>query len=220
MSHYNLYVFHDKAKSIDDILAPFDKNLKVPKYIEFTKEQAVAKVRKEIEECKNGPYAEYLKNPEEFKKINHQRYIEFLRDEFPLVLNWTDEECYRREAKLYEGDGTDNDPRMIDEDGNLLSAYNPKSKWDYWSIGGRWSGSIPLKNGGKSVDEALVNEVEWEAEYNVPYAFITPDGEWVERGRFGVAGNEIDAGTWGEQFRKYVKSIDGNLVVTSVDYHI
>lgn len=27
----------------------------------------------------------------------------------------------------------------LDEDGNLISTYNPKSKWDWYIIGGRWS---------------------------------------------------------------------------------
>lgn len=27
----------------------------------------------------------------------------------------------------------------MDEDGNVMSTYNPKSKWDWYSIGGRWA---------------------------------------------------------------------------------
>ena len=60
MSHFCVYVFHDKDTSIDTLLAPYDENLVFKPYVEYTKEEAIAKVRKEIEDYKNGIYAEYL----------------------------------------------------------------------------------------------------------------------------------------------------------------
>ena len=33
-----------------------------------------------------------------------------------------------------------------DENDNLISHYNPDSRWDWYSIGGRWSGFLPLKD--------------------------------------------------------------------------
>jgi hypothetical protein len=41
----------------------------------------------------------------------------------------------------------------IDEEGLFYwSTYNPQSKWDWWSLGGRWSGRLVLKDGAKGVE--------------------------------------------------------------------
>jgi len=40
----------------------------------------------------------------------------------------------------------------VDEKGlYYLSTYNPRSKWDWWSIGGRWSGRLILKRRAKGI---------------------------------------------------------------------
>lgn len=31
----------------------------------------------------------------------------------------------------------------------IMSTYNPESKWDWWTLGGRWHGLLPLVNGAK-----------------------------------------------------------------------
>ena len=41
----------------------------------------------------------------------------------------------------------------MDEDGNILTAYNPESKWDWWVVGGRWSGMLDGK------DQAQLKEI-------------------------------------------------------------
>lgn len=43
----------------------------------------------------------------------------------------------------------------IDSEGNALSTYNPKSKWDWYSIGGRWQGMLKLKPKLKYPDRVL-----------------------------------------------------------------
>lgn len=43
-----------------------------------------------------------------------------------------------------------------------LTTYNPQSKWDWWSVGGRWSDHLLLKS-GKRADQALKSEVDWDA---------------------------------------------------------
>ena len=48
MSHFCVYVFHDKDTSIDTLLAPYDENLVLEPYVEYTKEEAIAKVRNDI----------------------------------------------------------------------------------------------------------------------------------------------------------------------------
>lgn len=66
--------------------------------------------------------------------------------------------------------------------GDLLSTYNPNSKWDWYSVGGRWNKYIKTLD-GEQVNEAYVNEVDWKE--STPFAFIAPNGEWHEKGEIG-----------------------------------
>ncbi len=50
----------------------------------------------------------------------------------------TDEEAFEFAMRFHDSDS-------LDEDGNLTSTYNPNSKWDWYSVGGRWGGLLTLK---------------------------------------------------------------------------
>lgn len=226
MSHFTVYVFSkDNGNDIEDLLAPYDENIEMSPYVKYTKTQAIAKARKDIEDYKNSLYAEFLADPEAYKKKardrnDNERYnahIDYLENEFPKRLEWTDDECYEEEAYWFREDG------MIDDDGNLLSTYNPKSKWDWYAIGGRWSGGLVMKD-GKEVDDALVSKIDWD-KTEIPFAFVTPDGEWHERGEMGwwcCVSNEKEIVDWEEEFRAAVKELseDKDIYVTLVDCHI
>ena len=47
--------------------------------------------------------------------------------------------------------GGDEKPLLLDEDGRAyqMSTYNPQSKWDWWTIGGRWAGYFVAGWGGR-----------------------------------------------------------------------
>ena len=221
MSHFCVYVFHDKNTSIDTLLAPYDENIVVEPYVEYTKEEAIANVRKEINDYKNGAYAEYLKNPEDYeKKHGHMKsYMEYLKNEFPQKLNWTDEQCYNYKKEFY-------DPDMIDKDGNLLSIYNPKSKWDWYEVGGRWDGGIPMKTNIKleikSCNECKVSQIDMD-KISPPYAYIDTNGNWNERGKmgwFGISTNDKDEKSWDDEFKKFINNQKKSTIVTLVDCHI
>ncbi len=47
----------------------------------------------------------------------------------------------------------------FDEDSNPLSTYNPNSKWDWYSVGGRWDNFLKTKN-GEYVNECLVKDLD------------------------------------------------------------
>lgn len=137
MSHYCVLVIGENP---EEQLAPFDENLDVPRYVKLTKEQVISKGRKDIEDYKNGTYAKYLENPKEYKEsCSNKGHIEYLEEEFPKKLAWSDEEIYQDEIQ-YE------DEADIGEDGEVYSTYNPKSKWDWYQLGGRYSGRIILKD--------------------------------------------------------------------------
>lgn len=155
MSHYAVAVFTEpNGRSIEELLAPFDENLHVPHYI--SKSDIIARVRSGIETYKNGIYAEYLKDPETYiaKCTNHQNHINYITKEFPMKLHWADEDCYLDGIRYYKEES-------IKPDGSVFSDYNPNSKWDWYSIGGRYSNLIPLKDGGYT-DEVPMCEVDIE----------------------------------------------------------
>lgn len=55
MSHFLTLVFTKKnGKTVEELLAPFDRNIEYAPYVLYTKEQAIAKIRKDIEACANG----------------------------------------------------------------------------------------------------------------------------------------------------------------------
>ena len=118
MSHYLVGVVVNDISEVDNILAPYDENIEVEPYIYKTKAELIAdgKARKE-KYTKEDDITDYMK---------------------PYLEATTDEELYKLEIEDYKED-------EIDKDGNVLSTYNPKSKWDWYSIGGRFSDGKPTK---------------------------------------------------------------------------
>ena len=211
MSHFCVYVFHNENTTIDELLAPYDENIEFAPYVLYTKEQAIAKVRSDIEEYKNSIYKEYLEDPVKYKEKwgNNKNHIDYLENEFPKKLNWTDEECYDEIVKWYRESG------MVNENGSILSTRNPKAKWDWYQVGCRWRGGIPG-------DKVKMSEVDIDT-IDTPYAFVTTDGEWVECGQmgwFGISLNEMNDDEWDAKFREYLKTLDKDIILTLVDCHI
>lgn len=70
---------------------------------------------------------------------------------------------------LYEKYGEDwNSNTWKCEDGKWIeySTYNPDSKWDWWKVGGRWSGFLKKKGSLLRVDSCLKGEVDVEGMRN------------------------------------------------------
>jgi len=136
MSHFTVLVIGENP---EDQLAPFDENLETPRYVEHTKEQLIAKGREEIEDYKNGSYAEFLADPVKYREnCSNDRHMNYIENEFPLKLNWTDEEVYKEQVGWYE-------PENVGINGEVYSDRNPLSKWDWYQLGGRWTGMFKLK---------------------------------------------------------------------------
>jgi hypothetical protein len=52
-----------------------------------------------------------------------------------------------------------------DEKGNSLSAYNPRSKWDWYAVGGRWEGILLTKD-KQQVNICQVKKLDFDAYHN------------------------------------------------------
>ena len=217
MSHFITLVFTRDEDDLEDIMEPYCEEKEVEKYVEYTKEEAIASVREDLEDYKNSIwYQEYIKNPEVYKEKNKDNpgHIDYLENEFPKRLKWTDEECYAYKADLYDDD-------MKDEKGNLYSDYNPLSKWDWYEVGGRWRKWLRTKEG--NVDEAYVSEVLWNEFDSVPFAFIDLNGDWHERGSMGwwaIVSDEKEKDAWQKEFEDYISELDDDVKVLVIDCHI
>lgn len=97
-----------------------------------------------------------------------------------------------RTMSAFLSDWYGHEPVRVDGGWNIMSTYNRDSKWDWWVIGGRWAGILPLKNGGHA-DSAAIKVTDWtstiekmKAEANARYdemekqtAGITPPDKSV-----------------------------------------
>lgn len=232
MSHFAVAVIHRDDQSVEELLAPYDENLEVEPYIEYTRDEAIAYAR-----------------------------------EHYLDKNASDEECYEYMADDYK----------VDTNGNLLSTYNPKSKWDWWEPGGRFSGTLKNKDGNR-IDEGRIKDLVfdldkseyryrlryWDVvvndsplkpgetedyffnmfkkEYYIhrygnaetyarimasfsTYAVVTPDGEWHapgDMGWFGMSDESDEAWVyWVDNYHdRFIEKSDPDWIMTIVDCHI
>lgn len=117
MSHFLVGVIVDKVDDVDRLLAPYDENLEVEKYIDRTKAQIIQKARDT-----KAKISKKAEEDEEYRNNISEWSQSYLNAE-------TDEELYALETYDCEHD----------EEGNELTTYNPNSKWDWYCIGGRWS---------------------------------------------------------------------------------
>lgn len=200
MSHFIGLVFGD---NIEDNLEPYYEGNEVEPYIKYTKEEAIAEAKTRVKET-----LEYLekREPENKEKIDKWKSYE------------TDEDFYEYAKKW----GYD-----LDEEGNLISTYNPKSKWDWYATGGRWNGYLPTGDTGEyTTNQCSVSQVNWDKyfeEHNSPYCFVTTEGEWHEKGRmgwWGISTGELDENVWSEEFTNYLNSVSDDTLVTAIDFHI
>lgn len=54
MSHFITLVFtKENGRTVEELLAPYDENIVYAPYVLYTREQAIAKIRKEIEDYKH-----------------------------------------------------------------------------------------------------------------------------------------------------------------------
>lgn len=219
MSHFVLAAIIPKHKADDyenhvkALLAPFDDKIDVEPYqrkcycIGYLARFESRKKADELYDI-DSLHRKYLNAPENrrpeieksfnvMKKAWKQAYKEVF-DSHPLK-DKPDPEC--EECK-----GT----------GTYESTYNPKSKWHWYEIGGRWDGWVTDKPG-----DNVVEVQQFLDSGLIPFAILTPDGEWHEEGEmgwFGISTNNKE--NWDDIARSiFEKYKDGHLAVI-VDCHI
>ncbi len=145
------------------------------------------------------------------------RYWNFPEDERPewraWIADWT-----ATAARIEQAHPLYQKPNPQCEDchgsGKRQTTYNPDSQWDYWTIGGRWDGWLSPSNCLKAKTAA--------ANGSVPFAIITPDGAWHEKGRmgwWGITSDEKADASWEAEVQSLLLTHPEALAV-ACDLHI
>ena len=163
MSHFIGLCFGEDWQSN---LEMYDESLEVEKYVKYTKDEAIDKVKQE----------QALRYENAVKALDDSELPERSRQYYQDVVDKGLFISYEDAWKEAKGWGYD-----IDEAENLVTTYNPNSKWDWYSIGGRWDGFIRLKERDENgdplrVNQALFKEIDWEymlKNNGIPFNYIT-----------------------------------------------
>lgn len=198
--NYLLWVCSKREqRNIAELLRPFKETYDDNVYIKYTKDQAIQHARKMINVYKADIYDKFTEDEDSYKR-NHQneaRHINFLKNQFPKMLKWTDDECYQYMCESFP-------KNMIDENGNLLSTGNPNGKFDSYTI----SWKIMTSTGSLVVSTTL-KTIDINKTY-IPDSILTIDDIWHSR-------TEYTNNQWMDLI-KSLKSNHQNMVVTSVVY--
>lgn len=213
MSHFVGLCFGDYWESNLDA---YDEGLEVEEYVVYTKDEAIDIVKQNhakayesaIENLRKSDITE--SNKEYYQSIIDKGLFISYEDAWKKVLDWG----YK-----------------LDDEENLLSTYNPDSKWDWYSIGGRWSGFLCTKEKDDEgnpirVNQAQFKDIDWDYMFEnhiIPFNYVTEEGEWREKGEMGWWGmttNEMEQDDWEDNFKRYLKFVEDDCLVTVIDFHI
>lgn len=178
---------------VDKIMAPYDENIEVEPYHKHIGNEGRAQME------------------EHYKTKNTKELVKKMQD--------------------WHGRPGGYDPKM---GLYYVTTYNPASKWDWWVIGGRWDGrmlgldEIDDGQGGFNFDDTFHTLKRNSAHIDdiapdfVPFAFVTPDGKWHEKGKMGwwaVTHGEQPEHEWKKEWENALKKYPNSIAV-SLDCHI
>ena len=130
-------------------------------------------------ETQLAPYDENLESEKESKGIvpeeEKDRFIAYYNEKHPEDATLTFDDLYAKWGKDWNGSCWE----KVGGEWQEFSTYNDNAKWDWYSLGGRWSGVFPLKEGSVGVvgepgvfnnevpvgwvDRAFLKDIDFEA---------------------------------------------------------
>lgn len=168
-------------------------------------------------------------------------------DQYVIDVDVTDEmradfEKHATEGQTFEEFVPYWNDETVNDEGRVIRRTNPNAKWDWWSIGGRWTGLLRMKPGTDGVlgrrawcaeaaeigtaDQARVADIDLAAmrEAGKPLRTfaVVKDGQWFEKGKMGWWACVSDAKVedqWTDEFDKLLAA-SGDAWLTIVDCHI
>lgn len=227
-------------------LAPYEYGLELPLHLYKTKLQLIADKRRDIERYKKNVYDVFMQDPQAYCASHTKEHVDYLKNKFPKELAWTDEQVCEEALSFYKDlasagiNGTE-----IRGDDSVWHTANDNAKYDWYRMGGRYTGRLQLKD--KSQDAPLFNPAsEWiiskayhdeckieglcdqarvrdisNLEEISCYA-VVKDGKWYERGQVGPFGTMIDDDdyeAWDETITRLLSTLSPDTLLTVYDCH-
>jgi len=175
MSHYTMLVIADSEENVREVLTPYYEygcsshmDEKVKPYLKFN--DCTEELREDWETRSMPMVVEPIKPLEDWRAHLFSKYDDRYRVLGTLASEYEVPEEFGRidipykvffpTFKSYADDSGEYEYREeLDAYGYL---HNPNSKWDWFTIGGRWSGKLILKD-GSTANYASVGDIDWEA---------------------------------------------------------
>ena len=234
MSHYTVTIVLPEApvpraanegqahveEMIGTLLAPFDENEEVEAYKEHVR-----------------PLPEHWRHATQ-RELGWP-YV-MIRDEAPEV-DLEDPAAVAAFMNARYGEDGGEPEYHVDEQGLYqMSTYNPNSKWDWWALGGRWTGIYKLRPGaitgivGRTgvfgdpapaghVDVARKGDIDTENCNVVTYAVLA-EGVWRAPGDMGWFGmsseEEAEQQDYEKWFQEFWDGLGDDVWLAVVDLHI
>lgn len=191
MSHYTVGIICESPFDVDNLLMPYYEEYEVEPYINRTKAEMIIdgkeRQKRLVEE---GKIRLDLIGKLKLEILDGWRIMKAKLRKEPYFDDWykeywrakTDEDFWKIEK--------DTTCFTYDESGNELTTYNPDSKWDWYSIGGRWHNMLKLKEPGDDGEQycncAKIKDIDftrdeelYEESYNWWKTHVeAPDDEW------------------------------------------
>jgi len=224
MSHYRVAVFHRPEQKVEDLLAPYDENIEVEKYLKYTRQEAIDMARKNYD-----GYSE--KSDDECWECVADGYEHDEKGNIYSTYNlkskwdwWSFSEPY---IPIYNKKGESVNGGVMKDLDFPLDKDEYKAALDFWDsyvVGN--DKTLSWYKPEYYIDTYGTREkyAKIQAEFST-YAVITPDGEWHAPGKVGWFGwssetpdEKID---WYDHYReRFIDAADPEWVLDIVDCHI
>lgn len=205
MSHYTVTVVLPEApksaghvdEMLEPLLAPFDENIEVEEYKDYVRPLPENWVSMESRQL-TWPWSHIVEDteipPEDLDAV-----VKHLSNE--------DERYGCDEKGLFQ-----------------WSTYNPQSKWDWYAVGGRWSGFYNTTVDEQPVDYARKGTIFIPEGTNVQTYAVLAEGVWRSPGKMGWFGMSTEEDTeredYGKWFDRFWAGLGDEAWVVVVDLHI
>jgi hypothetical protein len=171
MTHFTVGIIvpqgvNDVEGFIAGLMDPYYEHSDDEPYVCYSLEQAAAEIQRDINRLERI-----------IERQDPEYDADKCRDLLAKLRSTTPEAKYAEYIQFHQ---------TFDRQGRPISTYNPDSKWDWYSIGGRWDGWINDKEtSSESIADNTATTEHAIAREKIPHAIVTPDGEWLERGQLG-----------------------------------
>jgi len=245
MSHFVMGVVvpgDEPLTFVGDALAPFDENIEVKPYkrkcwcigkeaeaeiakdaegiygswddmrTKFHAQEQIKQVKKEQEKLYNKP--KEAKRYSEIEASIQKQWEAFIKPKLDF------------EKKCLRDHPGKNVPMKSCEackgTGKETVTYNPKSKWDWYEIGGRWDGFFGKDKANTITVKEHLKQLKKSFDAHVCFGYLV-DGKWIEKGDMGYWGMVANEKSEQEIRKKFLSLLEGlnpDDRIVAVDVHI